>query len=136
MFHRMILLAQADIAAEGIDINSLHATGAESTPPEFAIGLFFLLFIIFWVFICIVLTVAVTIIPLWMICKKAGVSPYLSLLILVPGVNLAFHWILALIPWPNLKAEIPNQTSPPPNYGEVTHFYKEKYDRDGSASAN
>jgi hypothetical protein len=72
--------------------------------PEMAIGVFILFFLI-WMFVVIAITVATVIIPLWLICKKAGISPYLSLLMLVPGVNLAFYWILALIDWPNLKKD-------------------------------
>ena len=103
MLYRMILLAQHDFAAGN---ETIIFSGGEAPPPEMvAAGGFFILFILFWMVFCLVMTVALTIIPLWIICKKAGISPYISLLILVPGVNLAFYWILALINWPNLKAE-------------------------------
>jgi hypothetical protein len=80
----------------------------------------------------LVIVVALTIIPLWIIFKKAGISPYISLLILVPGVNMAFYWILALITWPNMKTENPNPSALTTNQGELSHFQKEKYDCDSN----
>jgi len=37
--------------------------------------------------------------PFWMICKKAGFSPWLSLLVVVPWVNLAGLYFLAFSNW-------------------------------------
>ena len=122
MFHRMLLLAQSEVAAEDFFVNFSGFNGAEQiqvAPPDVAaVGLVFVLFILFWMIICLVMVVALTIIPLWIICKKAGISPYISLLILVPGVNMAIYWILALINWPNLKSDTTNSISQggyPPN---------------------
>jgi len=130
MFHQMILLAQApvEVAMDGVPAEQLQM--AFQGQDVAAVGVVFLLFILFWVFIGIVMAVALTVVPLWMICKKAGISPYISLLILVPGVNMAFYWILALIQWPNLKTENPNRSEPPTDQGELSHFQKDKYDRD------
>lgn len=39
----------------------------------------------------------------WMaavICYRAGLSPWLGLLMLVPLVNLAAIWVFAFTPWP------------------------------------
>jgi len=127
MFHQMILFAQAPV--EAVPVEQLQVALQDQEMAAAAVGVF-LLFILFWVFLCLVMTVVLTVIPLWIICKKAGILPYISLLILVPGVNIAFHWILALIQWPNLKTENPNRSAPPANPGELSHFQKERYDRD------
>jgi len=105
----MLLLALSEFASEGVAFD-FH--GAEAPPEMAAVGLFFILFVLLGMFICLAMAVALTVIPLWIICKKAGVSPYISLLILVPGVNMAFYWILALINWPNLKTERPDPNLP------------------------
>jgi|GEM_PF-730793 len=63
--------------------------------------------------------------PYWMICKKAGYSGALSLLLLVPIANIIFIFYLALSDWPiqqrvrDLEARFgPNQGWPqqPPQY--------------------
>lgn len=41
------------------------------------------------------------VVPFWQICRKAGYSGWLALLIIVPMVNLAFIYFLAFAPWPN-----------------------------------
>ncbi len=53
-------------------------------------------------FILIVLAVFVFlgIFPYWMICKKAGYSGAMSLLLLVPIANIIFLFYLALAEWP------------------------------------
>lgn len=43
--------------------------------------------------------VAVIIIPFWFICKKAGFSPWLSLLNFIPLGNLVLLYILAFADW-------------------------------------
>jgi hypothetical protein len=53
--------------------------------------------------------VAVIIIPFWFICKKAGFSPWLSLLNIVPLGNLVLLYVLAFADW---KVAPP----PPPAY--------------------
>jgi hypothetical protein len=45
----------------------------------------------------------VAVIPFWRICARVGYSPWLSLLILVPLVNLFFIYYLAFSEWPALK---------------------------------
>jgi hypothetical protein len=41
--------------------------------------------------------------PLWKITKRAGFSPWLSLLMLVPVVNLVALWVFSIKEWPALK---------------------------------
>ena len=47
----------------------------------------------------ILICVAIIIIPFWFICKKAGFSPWLSLLNLVPLGNLILIYVLAFAQW-------------------------------------
>lgn len=42
----------------------------------------------------------VVVIPFWRICAKAGYPGALSLLVLIPLVNLAFFYFLAFAQWP------------------------------------
>ena len=136
MFHQMILFAQerVEFAVEDFPFEQLQM---QVTPSDMAaVGVTFFLFFLLWIFICLVMVAVLMIIPLWMICKKAGISPYISLLVLVPGVNAAIYWILALIQWPNLKTENLNQSAPTTNQGELSHFQKEKYDRDSNFPTN
>lgn len=41
----------------------------------------------------------IIIIPIWKITSKAGIHPLLSVLILIPLVNLLFLYYLAFAPW-------------------------------------
>jgi hypothetical protein len=47
----------------------------------------------------IVLVIAV--VPFWRICKRVGHSPWLSLLTLLPLVNLVFIYYPAFSQWPS-----------------------------------
>ena len=46
------------------------------------------------------LAAIVAIIPFWKICTRVGLSPWLSLLLIVPLVNLIFLYWLAFSAWP------------------------------------
>jgi hypothetical protein len=46
-----------------------------------------------------IICVVVIIIPFWFICKKAGFSPWLSLLNFVPLGNLVLLYVLAFAEW-------------------------------------
>ena len=48
-------------------------------------------------------SVVITLIPFWMIFKKAGFHPAMSLLMLVPLVNCVMIFVLAFAPWPALQ---------------------------------
>ena len=59
---------------------------------------------------------AVILVPLWFICKKAGFTPWLCLLIIVPFGGLILLYVLAFAEWkvvPTLQAGWPAQ---PPAY--------------------
>jgi hypothetical protein len=59
--------------------------------------LFLILIVIFFFAIVFLL------IPYWRIFKKAGFSPALSLLMLIPLINVALLYYLAFTEWPSLK---------------------------------
>jgi hypothetical protein len=48
-------------------------------------------------------TLLVTVLPFWMICKKAGFPGALSLLMLVPIANIILPFYLAFADWPALR---------------------------------
>lgn len=63
--------------------------------------------------------VAIVIIPLWVIWKKAGFSPWLSLLSIFPVINLIMLYVLAFSEWkvvpvgqPQYPAQYPPQYPP------------------------
>ena len=49
------------------------------------------------------LTAIILIIPYWRICQRIGWSPWLSLLMALPLVNVIFLYILAFADWPLQK---------------------------------
>ena len=53
------------------------------------------------------LAVGVTVLPFWMIFKKAGFSPWLALTQLLPIVNLVALFYLAFAEWPILRERRP-----------------------------
>jgi hypothetical protein len=59
-----------------------------------------------------IICVAIIIIPFWFICKKAGMSPWLSLLNIIPFGNLVLIYVLAFAEWKVVPA-------PPPAYPGV-----------------
>jgi len=48
----------------------------------------------------------IAIIPFWRICTRVGYSPWLSLLIAIPLVNLIFIYFLAFSDWPSQKGTV------------------------------
>jgi intracellular septation protein A len=68
------------------------------------------------VFLLVILTAVI--IPLWFICKKAGFSPWLSFLIIVPFGGLVLLYVLAFAEWkvvpaPHLAFQTPLPPPPP-----------------------
>jgi hypothetical protein len=57
------------------------------------------------------------VLPFWFICKKAGFSPWLSLLYIVPFGGFALNLVLAFADWKVIPAPQaywpPQQTIPP-----------------------
>jgi hypothetical protein len=54
--------------------------------------------------VIILVGLAIVILPLWMICKKAGFSPWLSLLSLIPLGGLILLYVLAFSDWKVMPA--------------------------------
>jgi hypothetical protein len=46
-----------------------------------------------------IICLAIIIIPFWFICKKAGMSPWLTLLNILPLGNLVLIYVLAFAEW-------------------------------------
>jgi hypothetical protein len=60
---------------------------------------------------------AIFIVPFWFICKKAGFSPWLSLLNVIPLGNLVLIYVLAFADWkvaPVLPPQMGYPYPPPP----------------------
>jgi len=67
--------------------------------------------------ILILLGLAIVIVPFWFICKKAGFSPWLSLLNIVPMGGVILWYVLAFAEWkvvPAPRAAWPVQPPFPP----------------------
>ena len=65
--------------------------------------------------IIIIVTIAIVMIPCWFILKKAGFSPWLSLLCLIPSLGtLVLLYVLAFAEWKVVPA--PMAAYPPPPY--------------------
>jgi hypothetical protein len=62
-----------------------------------------------WIIVAII-----AVIPFWRICKRIGYSPWLSLLILVPLVNLIFIYVLAFSQWPSERGTAAGGGTPNP----------------------
>jgi hypothetical protein len=52
------------------------------------------------------IVIVISIIPFWKICERVGHSPWLSLLLLVPLVNLIFIYYIAFGEWPSQRAPV------------------------------
>lgn len=68
--------------------------------------------------IIILIGIAIVMIPSWFICKKAGFSPWLSLLCLIPSLGtLVLLYVLAFADWKVIPAPVaayPPPYPPPP----------------------
>jgi hypothetical protein len=61
-----------------------------------------------------IVCMAIVIVPFWFICKKAGFSPWLSLLNLIPLGGVILWYVLAFSEWSVVPAPQPNWMPPPP----------------------
>lgn len=56
----------------------------------------------------LLITVFVLVVPFWQICKKAGYPGMLSLLMLIPLLNLGLLYFLAFAKWPSFTSQRTN----------------------------
>jgi hypothetical protein len=88
-----------------MDPNSINANAIHAAAAMMAImPIFFLI------------GAALIIIPFWMIWKKAGFSPWMSLLMCVPLVGVIMLYVLAFSQW----KVVPAQAAYPSNYPPST----------------
>lgn len=64
------------------------------------------------VFILAAVMALVGMIPFWFICKKAGLSPWLSLIMIIPFGGLVLPFIVAFMDWPALRRDSSGQPQP------------------------
>lgn len=64
------------------------------------------------IFMIAVMVAVVGVLPFWFICKKAGLSPWLSLIMIIPFGALVLPFIVAFIDWPALQASKSELTNP------------------------
>ncbi len=62
----------------------------------------------------ILVGLAIVIVPFWFICKKAGLSPWLSLLNIIPLGGLILMYVLAFSEWKVVPAPQPGWPPMPP----------------------
>lgn len=53
-----------------------------------------------WHWLILIIYVAIIVVPFWRIFKKAGYTGALSLLALIPLVNIILLWVFAFSKWP------------------------------------
>jgi hypothetical protein len=63
--------------------------------------------------IALFVLIPVTLIPYWVIFKKAGFSPWLSILMIIPFVSLIVLYVIAFSQWRSTTAFNPIQTNYP-----------------------
>ena len=66
--------------------------------------------------IFILLGLAIVIVPFWFICKKAGFSPWLALLNIIPFGGLILMYILAFSEWKVVPVPQPGWPPTPPRF--------------------
>ena len=58
-------------------------------------------------FIWMIVIGIIVVVPFWRICSKAGYPGALSLLVVIPLVNIAFFYFLGFAQWPVHKGSQP-----------------------------
>jgi hypothetical protein len=57
------------------------------------------------ILIVAIMMALVGVLPFWFICKKAGLSPWLSLIMIIPFGALVLPFVIAFIEWPALRGD-------------------------------
>ena len=58
-----------------------------------------------WHLVLLAVLAIVIVVPYWRITEKAGYPGWLSLLILIPGINLIYVYFLGFSNWPSLQKD-------------------------------
>ncbi len=74
-----------------------------------------ILYLMFFGFFGLVISILM-VIPYWFIFKKAGFSPFLSLLIFLPIINIVMLYFLAFAKWNVVPAAMVYPAPPPVPY--------------------
>jgi hypothetical protein len=86
--------------------------------PDPALIQHILMMIIPFIMIIMLISIAIVMVPCWFILKKAGFSPWLALLCIMPSLGtLVLLYILAFAEWKTLpppQAQLPPQPPYPP----------------------
>ena len=87
----------------------------DQTNPSQAMGILAAIAALYGVILLVAAIVIV--IPTWFICKKAGFSPWLSLLMIVPFGGLVLLYVLAFAEWKVVPApqQVWTPLPPPPS---------------------
>lgn len=48
----------------------------------------------------ILATLLIPLIPIWRIVKRIGFTPWISILMVIPLVNIIVLYVVAIVPWP------------------------------------
>ena len=59
-----------------------------------------------WHCLILIFWLAIFLVPGWRIARKAGFPGAMSLLMLIPLVNLITLWVFAFIRWPNQREDV------------------------------
>jgi hypothetical protein len=73
--------------------------------------------LLFLVLLVVLAAIVVGILPYWFIFKKAGFSPWLCILMLVPLANLIVLYVVAFSPWNVMPENAGFRVPPPPSTG-------------------
>jgi hypothetical protein len=65
------------------------------------------------ILIAVLVGLTIIMIPFWFICKKAGFSPWLTLINIIPMGNLILIYVLAFSEWKVVPAPPPVWQQPP-----------------------
>lgn len=57
-----------------------------------------------WHWLIVIFWCAIFIVPTWRIASRAGFPGALSLLIIIPIVNIVLLWVFAFVKWPSEKS--------------------------------
>ncbi len=90
-------------------LTMMQASQADIARAQAMLPAFFAAFSLIGV-ICLI----IILIPIWFICKKAGFSPWLSLLVIVPFGGLVLLYVLAFSEWKVVPAPQVAYTPPVP----------------------